>query len=146
MRFSRLILLTLMLGMITLAAASCSTPNADSTHLAMVAKYVGNAAPSVRAAYEYAVKHPQELAKYPCYCGCNAIGHTSNLSCFVKRFDVNNAPIFDSHGLGCGICVDIALDVMRLKGEGRPSREVRAYIDARYGGFGASTDTPWPLD
>ena len=47
---------------------------------------------------------------------------------------------------GCGICVDIARDVMRLKQEGQSSLKVRQYIDAQYGSFGPSTNTALPTD
>ncbi len=146
MRISRLVLGAAVVGVVSLAVVACSTPAASGPQANAVAEFVKNASPDVKAAYEYAVTNPKELAKYPCYCGCNAMGHASNLSCFVKRFEVNGQPVFDSHALGCGICVDIAKDVMRLKGEGKSSREVRAYIDGRYSAFGPSTITPLPVD
>uniref|UniRef100_A0A7C1G548 Uncharacterized protein n=2 Tax=Thermomicrobium TaxID=499 RepID=A0A7C1G548_THERO len=33
---------------------------------------------------------------------------------------------------------------MRLTAEGRPLREIRAYIDQTYSSYGPGTDTPWP--
>ena len=35
---------------------------------------------------------------------------------------------------------------MRLLREGKKSPEIRTYIDARYSGFGPSTDTPLPVE
>jgi hypothetical protein len=33
---------------------------------------------------------------------------------------------------------------MRLQGEGKPVREIRAFIDETYGQYGLSTPTPRP--
>lgn len=42
------------------------------------------------------------------------------------------------------MCVYIARDAKKLVQEGKSLREVRAYIDARYGGAGTGTPTPLP--
>jgi len=112
----------------------------------MLPDWAQNAPPRVRESYQYAVSHPDELAKYPCYCGCGPMGHTSNLSCYVQEFATDGSITYDSHAMGCGICVDITQDVMRLKAEGQSSPQVRAYIDAQYSPFGPSTDTAFPSD
>lgn len=104
--------------------------------------FVNDAPVRVKEAYQYAMDHPDELAKYPCYCGCGNMGHASNLSCFIKPENFG----FESHAAGCGICVDIAQDVMRLKGDGQSSPQIRNYIDAKYSAFGPSTDTPFPTE
>lgn len=106
---------------------------------------VKHASHRVVQAYEYAVTHPEEVEKYPCYCGCGPMGHTSNLSCYASGFTDDGTPIWDYHATGCGICVDITLDVQRLKNEGWSSPDVRRYIDSQYGRFGPGTDTPLPL-
>ena len=105
-----------------------------------------DAPPRVREAYQYAAAHPDELRKYPCYCGCGAMGHTSNLSCYIQDIAPDGTMTFDTHANGCGICVDIAQDVMRLKAEGQSSLQVRNYIDAQYSSFGPGTNTPLPTD
>jgi hypothetical protein len=126
--------------LLVVAIAGCSTPSMTMTF----PDYVLNAPPTVREAYEYAVAHPDELTNYPCFCGCGRMGHTSNQDCFIKDVSSEGFITFDSHAAGCGICVDIAQDAMRLRAEGQSAREVRAYIDAQYGSFGPSTDTPLP--
>ena len=132
---------TVLLGLLlVLAIAGCS---ASSITIAFP-DYVLNAPPTVREAYEYAVTHSDELTNYPCFCGCGRMGHTSNRDCFIKDVAPDGTIAFDNHAAGCGICVDIARDVMRLRAEGQSAREVRAYIDAQYGSFGPSTDTPLP--
>ena len=105
---------------------------------------VRSAPPTVRESYRFAIANPDELAQYPCYCGCGAMGHTSNLSCYIESIDENGTISFDDHALGCGICVDIAQDVMRLMEEGQSPQEIRAYVDATYSPFGPPTDTPLP--
>jgi hypothetical protein len=72
------------------------------------------------------------------------MGHQSNLDCFVKKQTENGEIIFDNHASGCGICVDIAQDTMRLRAEGKSAAEVRTYIDNTYGSYGPGTDTPLP--
>lgn len=108
--------------------------------------FVQGAPSRVQEAYRYAMAHPDELAKYPCYCGCVAMEHTSNLSCYISNIASDGTITYDSHAAGCGICVDITQDVVRLRGEGRSAPETRAYIDATYGAFGPGTDTPLPTE
>jgi hypothetical protein len=106
--------------------------------------FLDNAAPTVREAYQFAIANPHELEKYPCYCGCGAMGHASNLNCYIQAVDGSGTIAFDNHAAGCGICVDITQDVMRLMDEGQSAPEIRTYIDATYSPFGPPTDTPFP--
>ncbi len=110
-----------------------------------LAAFVKDAPATVKEAYAYAVANPREMEKYPCYCGCGNMEHTSNRSCYIKEM-TENSITFDDHALGCGICVDITQDVMRLKTEGKSSPEIRRYIDAQYSQFGPSTNTQFPTD
>ena len=135
------------LGALVLAAvilAACSGQPAATDIRAQMPEHIHNAPERVVASYEYAALNMDELAKYPCYCGCGNMGHTSNLSCYVQAVSGDGRISWDNHALGCGICVDIAQDVMRLKGEGWASRDVRQYIDSTYGSFGPGTNTPYP--
>lgn len=50
-------------------------------------------------AYQFALDRPDLLKQIPCYCGCAADGHTSNLDCFIKSRDANDVE-FDPHGSG----------------------------------------------
>lgn len=104
--------------------------------------FLHDAPHTVREAYRYAVHNAHELENYPCYCGCGAMGHTSNRDCFIREIDEMGNVTFDEHASACGICVDIAQDVMRLLREGQSSVDIRTYIDATYGAFGPPTDTP----
>lgn len=135
-------LFALLAGALLLSACSDSGEHPPTS--AKLPEWVSSAPPRVREAYDYAVSHSAELENYPCYCGCGAMGHTSNLSCYIRDVAEDGAITFDNHATGCGICVDITQDVMRLKADGRSSPDVRAYIDAQYSPFGPGTDTPLP--
>lgn len=124
--------------------SGCSNDEPKSQHVASMPNYVQSAPMRVQESYEFAVAHPEDLEHIPCFCGCGGMGHTSNLSCYVKEVNADGAIAYDNHAAGCGICVDITQDVMRLKDEGQSSLEIRHYIDARYGSFGPSTDTALP--
>ncbi len=106
--------------------------------------FVMDAPTRVKEAYQYAIDHPDDLAAVPCYCGCGNMGHISNLSCYIQKTAPDGMITFDDHATGCGICVDIAQDVKRLRAEGKSLTETRAYIDATYSSFGPGTNTPLP--
>ena len=94
--------------------------------------------PVVQQAYQFASANPDVMQEIPCYCGCGAIGHTSNYSCYVAGQDVNGRLEFDNHALGCSICVDITQDVMRKLKQGSTVPEIKAYIDETYSKYGNS--------
>jgi hypothetical protein len=133
-------------GLILAACGSSNNSDTNTANVAMLPDWVRSSPPRVREAYQYAVANPDELSKYPCYCGCGAMGHTSNLSCYVQNIAPDGTITFDNHASGCGICVDITQDVKRLKAQGQSSPQVRAYIDAQYSAFGPGTDTPLPTE
>lgn len=124
----------------------CAPRSADEAgehdlHLAALAAMPAEvqAAPvTVQDAYRFAAANPDVLEQLPCYCGCGAMGHTSNYACYVGGRDESGALQFDSHALGCGICVDITLDAMRLLKEGRTVAEIRTYVDTTYAKYGPS--------
>jgi hypothetical protein len=93
---------------------------------------------AVLQAYQFAVANPDTMQHIPCYCGCGAMGHTSNYSCYVSDVDANGKVSFDTHALGCSICVDITQDSMRLLTEGKTVPEIKAYIDQTYSQYGTS--------
>ena len=93
---------------------------------------------SVQQAYQFAVANPDVTQHIPCYCGCGAMGHTSNYSCYVAGENQDGSLLFDEHALGCSICVDITQDAMRLQKEGKAIAEIRQYIDATYAQYGPS--------
>ncbi len=99
---------------------------------------VQSAPVAVQQAYQFAAANPDVMKDIPCYCGCGSVGHTSNYDCYVAGKDAEGGIAFESHALGCSICVDITQDVMRLLREGRSPREARATVDATYSRYGPS--------
>jgi hypothetical protein len=123
----------------TIALPSTAAPAPDT-----MPDFVHKASAIAQEAYRFAKANPHEMEKYPCYCGCVKFGHTSLRDCFIKSIDAAGKVTFDDHAAGCGICVLIAQDVIRLRTEGKSSPEIRTYIDQTYQGFGSSTHTPLP--
>jgi hypothetical protein len=135
----RLIVLLALLALTSLAATGCTQKNAQAVKLAPMSRLpqaMQDAPASVRTAYQFAVAHPDALRNVPCYCGCGAIGHKSNLACYIKDVSPDGEIIFDDHALGCSICVDIATDVMKMTAEGRAPDAIRAEIVKTYSAFG----------
>jgi hypothetical protein len=63
--------------------------------------FVRNAPPQVREAYRFAIANPEVVQKYPCYCGCGAAGHRSNLDCYIKeRHSDGSTIVLDNHAVG----------------------------------------------
>jgi hypothetical protein len=89
-------------------------------------------------AYQFAVANPDVMQHIPCYCGCGSMGHTSNYSCYVESVDAAGKVKFDSHALGCSICVDITQDAIRLSKQGKSPQDIKAYVDKTYSQYGPS--------
>jgi hypothetical protein len=124
---------------VVFAGCSPASPSGAKVKLAPVAQLpppVQKAPTRVREAYQFAVVNPDLLKQIPCYCGCGAIGHTSNYACYVNAARPDNSVTFDEHALGCSLCVDITQDAMRLSGEGKSAQAIRAEIVATYSKFG----------
>jgi hypothetical protein len=142
-------LLTPLLILVSLTTAGCGATATGSTRELAMAPMSGmpdevKAAPVVvQQAYQFAVANPDALKQIPCYCGCGKMGHKSNYMCYVKDAGAAGKPVagkpaFDTHALGCSICVDITQDVMRLSKEGKSPPDIRAYVDATYAQYGPS--------
>lgn len=138
----RLALLIVTLILVTGMLQACATTNASVGLKMMPMDKMPSevqAAPStVQAAYQFAAANPDVVKGIPCYCGCGAIGHTSNYSCYVQGGDANGAITWDDHALGCSLCVNITQDAMRLTREGKSVPEIKAYVDSTYARYGTS--------
>jgi len=98
----------------------------------------------IQQVYEFAARHPEVLQYMPCYCNCQSIGHTSNHSCFVKSRAANGRVTeWDSHGIGCEVCLGVGRDAMTLFKSGLKPVAIRAAIDKKYGP--SSMPTPRPV-
>ena len=93
---------------------------------------------TVQQTYQFAVANPEIMKQIPCYCGCGAMGHASNYACYVSNVDANGTVSYDTHALGCSICVDITQDTMRLLKQDKTTSEIKLYIDQTYSQYGPS--------
>ena len=123
--------------------SACSTQQAEHSYpmapMDGMPIEVQSAPVTVQQAYQFAVANPDVLQQLPCYCGCGAMGHTSNYSCYVSEQNSDGtAKLFDNHALGCSICVDISQDAIRLLKGGKSVPEIRAYVDQTYAKYGPS--------
>ena len=98
-----------------------------------------------QGAYAFALARPDVLQWLPCYCGCGRMGHGSNLDCFFQRRADTETFTYEEHASFCAVCVETANLAQQLLQEGTPMGEIRAAVDARFGGSGApGTDTALP--
>jgi len=95
-------------------------------------------------AYAFALEHPQMIQWMPCYCGCEAMDHGSNLDCYYKPGQPGDRAVFEEHASFCDICVDITLKTKQLDAEGKSLREIRQIIDQTFGGSSPGTNTAQP--
>ena len=98
---------------------------------------------ATEAAYHYAVYHPQAIQWMPCYCGCAAMDHRSNLDCYIKPMTGGNVT-FEEHASYCDLCVQITLKTKELLAQGASLGGARAAIDALYAGDVPGTPTELP--
>ncbi len=142
-RLPLLLIVTLLLPLLVSACGNQTGQNGDHAYrlapLSQMPDVVQEAPAAVREAYRFAVYNKDTLSLLPCYCGCGAMGHTSNYTCFVAGLDEEGAIEYDTHALGCSICVDIAQDAMRMLDEDKGIDEIAAYVDATYSRFGPPT-------
>jgi hypothetical protein len=140
---TKVLSLLAVIPILVLILAGCSSSSSNQDNLAMASMdgmpdEVKSAPTVVQQAYQFAAANPEVMKQIPCYCGCDDIGHTSNYSCYISGEDENGKITFDSHALGCSICVDITKDVMRLLKQGKPVPEIKTYIDQTYAQYGPS--------
>jgi hypothetical protein len=89
-------------------------------------------------AYTKAVEYQDMLMYIPCYCGCGShSGHLSVKNCFIKE-----GGGYDDHGANCEMCMDIALESVKMYSQEKPIPEIRSYVDSKYGTIGPPTNTP----
>jgi hypothetical protein len=119
-------------------AACAQRPETGLAPLDQMPEDVKSAPPKVQQAYQFAIANPQIMGQIPCYCGCGKMSHTSNYSCYAKGVEADGKINFDTHALGCSICVDITQDSMRLLKDGKSVPEIKVYVDQTYSEYGPS--------
>lgn len=103
-----------------------------------------SANPATEEAYAFALAHPQIVKWMPCYCGCEAMDHGSNLDCYYKHGQPGDRAVFEEHASFCDICVQITLKTKQLDAEGKSLSEIRQIIDQTFGGATPGTLTAQP--
>jgi len=102
--------------------------------------------PVMRAVYEFAARHPEVLRYVPCFCGCEAGGHKDNHDCFVAKRGADSRVLeWDTHGIGCAICADVATRAMLLFNAGQSVASIRGAVEKEFSPIGhGRTPTPMP--
>jgi hypothetical protein len=88
--------------------------------------------------YRFVERNQALASRIPCYCNCGGLGHRSLRDCFI-----NAQGGYDSHGANCGVCLSEAFEIEVMALQGMDVKSIRAAIDARYGGVGKPTNTPY---
>ena len=140
--FAILVVIMISSGVLTACSGNATSATSDNG-LAMASMDgmpadVKSAPTTVQQAYQFAVANPEVMKQIPCYCGCGKMGHTSNYACYVQSVDEKGTVNFDTHALGCSICVDITQDTLRLLKEGKRVADIKAYVDQTYSKYGPS--------
>lgn len=147
-RSTRIFLIAILVPIIFLLAACSGTPtipvaeqNQFTPDMDVQAEIL-KAPQNVQVAYQFAISNPDALKNVPCYCGCGAVGHTSNYSCYVKEIKPSGEVVYDAHALFCYLCVQINEDTQKMTKEGKSLSEIRAVIDSTYFQYGKSNMAP----
>lgn len=100
----------------------------------------------VRAAYEFAARHPEVMKYVPCFCGCERGGHQDNHDCFVgNRSADNRVTGWESHGMVCEVCIDVATQARQMHNSGASVPAIRDAIEKTYAPhYEGHTPTPMP--
>lgn len=143
----KLTIFLLLAGLPLIILPGCSSQPSGSLPMATLDQMPAEvqAAPTVvQQSYRFAAANPDVMRRIPCYCGCGPIGHQSNYSCYISHVDDQGRITYDTHALGCSICVDITQDTMRLLQQGKSVPEIKAYVDSTYSKYGMTNmpDSP----
>jgi hypothetical protein len=128
-------------------AGTMTRPAAEEMRTAWAARpeYVKALPAAGQEAYKFALARPDVLQWLPCYCGCAGMQHRSNLDCFFQRRELKGTYAYEQHASFCDVCVQTANLASDLLRQGNTITQIRAAVDARFGGGTApGTDTPLP--
>ena len=121
-------------------------PDAPLPPLPVVPNLVPRPPEAITEAYTFAARNPDVLEYVPCFCGCETAGHKRNADCFVgSRNPDGSVQSWDTHGMACTVCIDVARDSMQLHRSGASVRDIRTAIESKYASrFPGQTPTPDP--
>lgn len=133
-------------AMVTVPMGSMHMPTAQDVSAAWKARpdYVTALPSEGQGAYAFALARPDVLQWLPCYCGCAAMGHRSNLDCFFQRREVQGTYQYEEHASFCDICVKTANLASQMLQQGSTMTQIRAAVDNTFSGSAPGTDTPLP--
>jgi hypothetical protein len=99
----------------------------------------------LKDAHIFAADHPEVASYVPCYCGCGSMGHKNNADCFVGARDKEGkVTAWVPHGAACAVCIDIAVESMRMRNSGASVAAIRKQIQDEYRPRFPSSETPTP--
>jgi len=100
----------------------------------------------MRLVYQVAGTATDIIKWMPCYCGCGeSAGHGSNMNCFIDEVHEDGSIVWDDHGTRCPVCLEIAVQSVKMTQDGKSLKEIREFIDENYKeGYAEPTDTPMP--
>jgi hypothetical protein len=97
----------------------------------------------LRDAHMFTADHPEVASYVPCYCGCGNAGHKHNADCFVKgRDEEGRVTEWEPHGVACAVCIDIAVDSMKMRNSGASVTAIRNKIRNEYRPHFPNSETP----
>ena len=97
----------------------------------------------LKDAHIFTADHPEVASYIPCYCGCGSAGHKNNADCFVGGRDKEGkVTAWVPHGAACAVCIDIAVESMRMHNSGASVTAIRTQIQNEYRPHYPSTETP----
>jgi hypothetical protein len=99
----------------------------------------------LRDAHIFTADHPEVASFVPCYCGCGSAGHKDNADCFIRQRDAQGRVTeWEPHGAACAVCIDIAVQSMRMRNSGASISAIRQQVQNDYRPRFPSTETPTP--
>ena len=98
---------------------------------------------TLRDAHTFTADHPEVASYVPCYCGCGSAGHKHNADCFVKARDPEGRVTeWEPHGVACAVCIDIAVDSMKMRNSGASVMAIRKKVQSDYRPKFQESETP----
>lgn len=125
-------------------------PNGDlqetTSGVDVLPAFLDDKSEDMRLIYQVAATGADIIEWMPCYCGCGeSAGHGSNKNCFVDEIREDGSVVWDDHGTRCQVCLEIAVQSVKMKQDGKSLQEIRDVIDETYKeGYAEPTDTPMP--
>jgi hypothetical protein len=99
----------------------------------------------LKDAHVFTADHPEVASYIPCYCGCGSMGHKNNADCFVGTRDTEGrVTAWVPHGAACAVCIDIAVESMRMRNSGASVSAIRTQVQNEYRPHFPTSETPTP--